>query len=76
MRPSAAAAIACTSSAAPRAAAERAGVILQVGHLLRYHPEEPNLVVRHIDQPVDAPGKGYGKGKEPGVEIALGKKGV
>jgi len=24
-----------------------------LNHLLRYHPEEPSLIVRHIDQPVD-----------------------
>jgi len=28
-------------------------VLENLNHLLRYHPEEPNLVVRHIDQPVD-----------------------
>lgn len=28
-------------------------VLEDLNHLLRYHPEEPNLIVRHIDEPVD-----------------------
>jgi alpha-beta hydrolase superfamily lysophospholipase len=29
-------------------------VLPEVNHLLRYHPEEPNLVYRHIGAPLDA----------------------
>ena len=29
-------------------------VFADLNHLLRHHPEEPNLVYRHIDEPVDA----------------------
>jgi len=28
-------------------------VIEDLNHLLRYHPEEPNLIYRHLDEPVD-----------------------
>jgi len=29
-------------------------VLSDLNHLLRHHPEEPNLVYRHLDEPVDA----------------------
>ena len=29
-------------------------VLEDLNHLLRYHPEEPNLTYRHLDEPVDA----------------------
>jgi len=32
----------------------RVFVFADLNHLLRHHPEEPNLVYRHIDEPVDA----------------------
>ena len=28
-------------------------VLPDLNHLLRHHPEEPNLVYRHLDEPVD-----------------------
>jgi len=31
-----------------------ARVLPDLNHLLRHHPEEPNLVYRHLDEPVDA----------------------
>jgi hypothetical protein len=28
-------------------------VLGDLNHLLRYHPEEPNLIYRHLSEPVD-----------------------
>ena len=43
--------------AAALAAAGNADVTLDLlpdlNHLMRHHPEEPNLVYRHLDEPVD-----------------------
>jgi hypothetical protein len=43
--------------AAALAAAENADVTLDLlpdlNHLMRHHPEEPNLIYRHLDEPVD-----------------------